>query len=174
MDWNYEGEYLVARIVSGVFIASIGIFAILVEYFLSPYAATTLISRFDAETLATLSAVFYGVTILMLAISFVLTANFRRPPTEGLMYRLLRAWTRNNHKKGIASAVGHLIGPAVALEIVALFGLVNFFFTAGLRGAVYPFLGIALVSMILIYPKDYEKENLIALDKAVQAEEAAS
>ena len=172
MDWDYDGEFRIARFVSGAFIASVVMAVIMVEYLLSPISTTLLISRFDDAFLGTLSDIFYGITFLMLSLVLILKTNIRRPPTEGLMHRVLRAMTRNLHKTGTGSAVAHLIAPAVMLELIALLGVVNFFFTAGLRGAAYPFLGIALAGMILIYPKDYEKDNLIALDKEVQAEES--
>ena len=170
MDWDYDGEFRIARFVSAAFIASVVMAVILVEYLLSPISTTPLLSRFDDGFLCTLSDIFYGVTFLMLSLVLVLKVNIRRPPASGLMYRVLRAMTRNLHRTRSGSAVAHLIAPAVMLELIALLGVVNFFFTAGLRGAAYPFLGIALVSMIWLYPKAYEKDNLIALDKEVQAE----
>ena len=170
MDWNYDGEFWIARIVSGAFIASVVVFAIIIEYLLSPFSTTTLISRFDELFLATLSAIFYGTTFLLLSLAFILKVNIRHPPTAGVMHRVLRAMTRNLHRTSTGSAVAHLITPGVMLELIAVLGLVNFFFTAGDRRAAYPFLGIALVSMIWSWPQAYEKDNLIALDKAVQAE----
>ena len=169
MDWKYESEYRIVKIVSIAFIATVLAFTLIAELLIRSNSPAISAPLMEGTVLRTIRYIFSGLATLMLICGLALKMRIR-DPQEGTVLNLIRALIKNMHKTRSGSAIGLLLVISGLFETISVLGIVQFFFSGGIRVESYPLLTTSLLAMIITFPKPHERDNLITLDKEVQAQ----
>ncbi len=169
MDWNYDLEYRITKVVSAIFMSTIIVFTIIAELLIRSNSTLIVEQMFEDSILTIIRNVFYGLASLLLICGLTLKMRIR-DPQDGVVLNLMKSLIRNMHNMNTSSAIGLLMVIPGLFEAIGVLGLVLCLFSGGVRMEFYPLLVTSLLAMIIALPKSVEKDNLIALDKEVSSQ----
>jgi hypothetical protein len=166
MTKDYELEFSRARLVAGAQLAGVVVIVVFCELVAAGVIQLAPEMGFPAEQAGTARLIFLVLAVAML-VAAVLLKWAIRDPKDGPTLSFLMFLIRQNRRRATASAMNLLVPPSALCEGAAIVGLLLFLLGGQQRADLYPLVTAAIAGLVLLFPNETDKQNLIRLDKAV-------
>ncbi len=163
-EHNYDRDYRIAKLIAMAHFGSSAVLIAVAELLRRGAFAAPLSPLFEGSTLSLIRIIFYALAAAIILAAVLLKLAIRNPE-DSLFSRPLKFLIRQARSHRNTSAVAMLIPPSAMGEACVVLGFVLFILSGGLRPDLYIFGSSGLAAMILLFPTEEEKRNLVRLDR---------
>ncbi len=163
---NYDRDYRIAKLIAIAYFASSAVLIGVAEMLKVGVFTTGLSPVFEGASFSRIRIAFYVIAAGVILTAVLLKLAIRNPE-DSLFSSPLKFLIRQARSRRNASAVVMLIPPSACAEMCVVLGFVLFLLSGGVRPDLYIFGSTGIAAMVLLFPTEEEKANLIRLDREI-------